>query len=67
MALSMRVSIYSWLSLFDAKTNQRRRYEKITDYDFGSLIRTAAMKEGRYRFFTARLGMTRLATNIILA
>ena len=41
----MRASTYSWLSLLDAKTNQRRRYEKITDYDFGSLIRTAAMKE----------------------
>ena len=45
MALSMRAYIYSWLSLFDAKTNQRRRYEKITDYDFGTLIHTAAMKE----------------------
>jgi hypothetical protein len=51
----MRASIYPLLaplclsaclwSVFDAETRRRRYEKKITDYNFGSLIRTDATKE----------------------
>ena len=36
------------------KTNQRRRYEKITDYNFGSLIRRRdeGVQRGEYNFWS---------------
>jgi hypothetical protein len=36
---------YAFWSVFDAETRRRRYEKKITDYNFGSLIRTDATKE----------------------
>ena len=45
MALSMRASIYHLTVVVLTPRPINAADEKITDYDFGSLIRTDAMKE----------------------
>ena len=37
--LSLKAAVWTPVALLTPKSNQRRRYEKTTDYNFGSLIR----------------------------